>query len=186
MSMEATMRAIHVRSMLMAAALIAMLVPLHASAGQDDGTPVNVTAGIVLPPATFPVYLVPYMRAGDSAATVVSITNLGDTPCTTSVDWKTGVGGVACSTFLTHAGGSPVGDTLDHCTNPNAVGCNATCAQPAPFGFRAEGAAIVRAELHCRTRIAVDARLYYSTSTGEVAGLADLKVIKLPGANKGE
>ena len=47
---------------------------------------------------------------------MVSITDLDDTSCATSVDWKAGAGGVACRTFLIHGGGVPVGDTLDHCT----------------------------------------------------------------------
>jgi hypothetical protein len=178
----------HARSLVMAA-LTAMLLTLPAAA-QDAGPQVDgttpTTAAVAPPVPTFPVYVVPYMRGGDSSATVVSITNLGDTSCATSVDWKVGVGGVACRTFLTHGGGSPVGDALDHCTNPNVVGCNATCPQPAPLGLRVEGAAIVGAQASCRTRIAVDARIYYFTSSGEVAGVADLKVIKLPAANKGE
>jgi len=47
---------------------------------------------------------------------VVSITDLDDTSCATSVDGKAGAGGAACRTFLIHGGGVPVGDTLDHRT----------------------------------------------------------------------
>ena len=41
-------------------------------------------------------------------------------------------------------------------------------------------------EAHCRGTIAVDARVYYFTAEGEVSGVADLKIIKLPSGNKGE
>ena len=171
-------------------ASITMLLPLAARAADIDGVHDDrselAVAIAVPPPTTYPVYLVPYMRGGDLSATVVSVTNVGNAACTTSVDWKVGVGGVACRTFLRLASGSPVGDTLDHCTNPNVVGCNATCPQPDPWGFRAEGAAIVGAEAHCRGTIAVDARVYYFTAEGEVSGVADLKIIKLPSGNKGE
>jgi hypothetical protein len=98
----------HARSLVMAA-LTAMLLTLPAAA-QDAGPQVDgttpTTAAVAPPVPTFPVYVVPYMRGGDSSATVVSITNLGDTSCATSVDWKVGVGGVACRTFLTHGGGA--------------------------------------------------------------------------------
>ena len=148
-------------------ALITMLLPLAARAADIDGTHADrselAVAIAVPPPPTYPVYLVPYMRGGDLSATVVSVT-----------------------TFLRLASGFPVGDTLDHCTNPNVVGCNATCPQPDPWGFRAEGAAIVGAEAHCRGTIAVDARVYYFTAEGEVSGVADLKIVKLPSGNKGE
>ena len=170
-------------------ALITMLLPLAARAADIDGAHDDrsaLAAIAVPPPTTYPVFLVPYMRGGDLSATVVSVTNVGNAACTTSVDWKVGVGGVACRTFLRLASGSPVGDTLDHCTNPNVVGCNATCPQPDPWGFRAEGAAIVGAEAHCRGTIAVDARVYYFTAEGEVSGVADLKIVKLPSGNKGE
>ena len=155
------------------AALTTMLLTLPASAAQNDGTQedgAQQTAAASEGPTTVPAFVVPYMAAGNGASTVVSITNLGGTACATSVDWKIGAGGVACRTFLTLGGGSPIGDELDHCTNPTAVRCNSTCPQPAPFGFSAEGAAIVGVEPHCRNKIAVDARIYYLDSNLDVAG----------------
>ena len=171
------------------AALTVLLLTLPVSAAQVDGTEdgrTQAAAAIVVPPPTYPVYVVPYIRAGDGAATVVTVTNVGTAACTTAVDWKIGVGGVACTTYLTVHGGVPIGDALDHCTNPNVVGCNATCFQPEPFGFRVEGAAVVKMEAHCRGTIAVDARVYYFNSEGEVSAAADLKLVKLPAGNKGE
>jgi len=171
------------------AAFSILLLTLPASAAQEDGTEDSRApspAAIFLPPPTFPVYVVPYIRAGDGAATVVTVTNVGKDACTTAVDWKVGVGGVACTTYLTIQGGVPIGDALDHCTNPTVVGCNATCFQPAPFGFRVEGAAVVRTEAHCRGTVAVDARVYYFDTDFQVLGVADLKLVKLPAGNKGE
>src|SRR5262245_46898526 len=171
------------------AAVTILLLTLPASAAQEDGTEDGRTqpsAVIVFPPPTYPVYVVPYMRGGDGSATVVTVTNVGTATCTTAVDWKVGVGGVACTTYLTVHGGVPIGDALDHCTNPNVVGCNATCAQPGPFGFRVEGAAVVRTEAHCRGTVAVDARIYYFDTEFQVSGVADLKLVKLPLGNKGE
>jgi len=166
-----------------------LLLTHPAWAVQDDGTEDTRTlssGAVFVPPTTYPVYVVPYIRAGDGAATVVTVTNVGTAACTTAVDWKVGVGGVACTTYLTVQGGVPIGDALDHCTNPNVVGCNATCFQPGPFGFRVEGAGVVRTEAHCRGTIAVDARVYYFDSAFQVMGVADLKLVKLPAGNKGE
>jgi hypothetical protein len=172
------------------AAFSALSLALPASAAQDDGTEdsrmMQSAAIFVPPPPTYPVYVVPYIRAGDGASTVVTVTNVGATACTTAVDWKVGVGGVACTTYLTVNGGAPIGDALDHCTNPTVVGCNATCPQPGPFGFRVEGAAVVRTEAHCRNTVAVDARVYYFDGDFQVQGVADLKLVKLPAGNKGE
>ena len=174
---------------LLIAAFTSLLLTVPASAMQEDGTDESRTASsavIFLPPPTYPVYVVPYMRGGDGASTVVTVTNVGTTACTTAVDWKVGVGGVACTTYLTVNGGAPIGDALDHCTNPTVVGCNATCPQPGPFGFRVEGAAVVRAEAHCRGTVAVDARVYYFDGEFQVQGVADLKLVKFPGGNKGD
>src|SRR5213080_4406525 len=108
-------------------AFAVLLLTLPASAAQEDGTDDSRTpsaAAIVVTPPTYPVYVVPYMHGGDGSATVVTVTNVGTATCTTAVDWKIGVGGVVCTTYLTVHGGVPIGDALDHCTNPNVVGCN--------------------------------------------------------------
>jgi hypothetical protein len=173
----------HAQSLIIAT-LTVMLAALSASAAPEDGAGSRVEIEARNLPATFPVYVVPYMAADESIGTVISIANLGDTPCLTVVDWKIGHGTFTCTTALNLAGGAPVGDVQDHCvrrTTGLPVGCNAWCAD----NIRIEGGAIVRAQQSCRGKIAVDARLYYFNG-GVVAGVADLKVIKLPNGSKGE
>jgi len=65
-------------------------------------------------------------------------------------------------------------------------GSGSTCPQPAPFGFRLDGTATVEAESQCKSKIAVDAEVFYFDSNLNVVGVADTKVVKLPGANKGD
>ena len=119
-------------------------------------------------------------------ATVVSITNIRtEANCPVSVDWRFGIDGVACTTTSTLDGGNVasdfIGTTHDHCTRslPEAIVlCNAVCSPPLNFY---EGKAVVRTTRTCVNRIAVDARLYYTTGLEDsgVAGIADLKVIRL-------
>src|SRR5262249_38053543 len=173
------------------AALATLGLSLPASA--DDAA----TAQAQAPPAaaveegslTTPVFLVPYWRSEPGISTVVSITNLGTTPCLTTVDWRNGLNGeVQCRTSLTIAGGTPVGSALEHCTRGTFVLCDSTCDQSGVFGFRGEGNAVVGTESRCKNKIAVDARAYYERSTEfeDITAVADLKVIRLPSGNKGD
>jgi len=173
------------------AALATLGLSLPASAGDAATSPAQA------PPAaaaeegslTTPVFLVPYWRSEPGISTVVSITNLGTTPCLTTVDWRNGIdGAVRCRTSLTIGGGTPVGDALDHCTRDTFVLCDSECDQSGVFGFRGEGNAVIGTESRCKNKIAVDARAYYETSTEfqDITAVADLKVIRLPSGNKGD
>jgi len=161
-------------------------------AQSGDDSPGEARVGPALAPGHVAVYLVPYLKSHsgtpEPSATVISLSNVGGvTACPTSVDWKVGFGGTACTTTLTLAGGLPVGDTGEHCSRgvPGDVAtCNATCV--AGLGF-IEGKAVVGTTPACVNRIAVDARLYYF-GAGDVPTHAatDLKVIRLPLGNKGD
>ena len=121
-------------------------------------------------------------------ATVVSLTNIGGkTSCPVSVDWWFGRDAtLACTTTSTLDAGTTasdfVGTSHDHCTRdlPEAIVlCNAVCDPPLDFY---EGKAVVRTTRECVKRIAIDARLYHTTGgeDSEVAGIADVKVVRLP------
>jgi hypothetical protein len=169
-------------------AALATLVPsLPASAG--DAAQVAPAAAGEEGSLTTPVFLLPYWRSEPGISTVVSITNLGTSPCLTTVDWINGFNGtVQCRTSLTVGGGTPVGNELDHCTRGTFVLCDSTCDQTGVFGFRGEGNAVIGTEPRCKGKIAVDARAYYQDSTEfqDVSAVADLRIIKLPSGNKGD
>ena len=140
-----------------------------------------------------PVFLVGFAGSDTTSApevnqqaTVVSITVVGKTPsCQVSVNWRFGTNGLACTTSSTLVGGSKagdfVGDSHDHCTRAlpdTIVRCNVVCDPSLDFY---EGKAVVSTTSNCKDKIAVDARLYHTMGVGdrEIAGIADLKVIRL-------
>lgn len=182
-----TMPLTHAQTLTMAAVAMVLLT-VSISGAQEDGTQKNGTprteaAASEGGPVTVPAYLVGFTEADPDRATAVRITNLGTAPCATTVDWNRPSGVAQCRTFVT----LPAGQTLDHCSNPSAgFLCSSTCPQPAPFGFRLSGTAIVEAESQCKNKIAVDAKVFYFNSNFDVVGVADSKVFKLPGANKGD
>ena len=183
---KATRVCTHARSLIVAAVTM-VLITGPASGAQDPGPQKDATprteAATGEGPVTVPVYLVPFMEANPDRATAVRITNMGSTPCATTVDWNLPSGDAKCTTFVTLA----AHQTVDHCSNPTAgFLCGSTCPQPAPFGFRLDGTATVEAESQCRSKIAVDAEIFYFDSNLNVVGVADTKVVKLPGANKGD
>jgi hypothetical protein len=147
-----------------------------------------------------PVFLVSFVGSDTTSApkvnqqaTVVSITQVGETQsCPVSVDWRFGLDSVACTTTSTLAGGNAasdfVGTTHDFCTRDLPVAivrCNVVCHPPLDFF---EGKAVISTTPPCVDRIAIDARLYHTTGENDrqVAGIADLKVIRLFVGNNGD
>jgi hypothetical protein len=133
-----------------------------------------------------PRFIAAYMksRTVDSprSATVVSITNDSSVTCETSVDWKIGFNGVACTTTLTLA----PGDTGDHCSRaiPDALTtCNATCSPELTFD---EGNAIIgsASASPCKA-IAVSARTYYTTGTSDetLNAITDARIVRVGGGD---
>ena len=118
-------------------------------------------------------------------ATVVSITNQSTGSCSTSVDWRIGFGGVACTTTLVLG----PGQTGEHCTRalPSPVTiCNATCA-PALTSY--EGGAIVgAANVSTCAALAISARTYHTTGAADtaVAAATDAKVVRINASNAGD
>lgn len=170
-------------------ALTTLLSSLPASAGGDVTPRASPAAAVTEGSQTAPVFVVPYWRSEPGISTVVSITNLGTTPCLTTVDRMNGTSGaIQCRTSLTIGGGTPVGQALDHCTRGTFVLCDSTCDQSGVFGFRGEGNAVIGTEPRCKNKIAVDARTYYQDSTEfeDVSAVAALRVVKLPAGNKGD
>lgn len=182
---------------LMLSAVTPSAVLAQADVDSRSPHPLQPAAAASLPVGHIAVFLIPYMSSqtgspSDRTATIVSITNVGGTTaCPTSVDWRLGFGGAACTTTLNLSGGAVatnnIGATGEHCSRsvPGAVAaCNATCA-PDLTGI--EGKAVVGTTSACVNRIAVDARLYH-LGPGDVPtnAVADLKVVRLPQNNKGD
>lgn len=167
----------------------------NGSRGPDDneGGFAAESPAPALAPGHVARYRVTYMKSNTAAtalrtATVVSITNQSLVTCGTSVDFKIGFGGTACTTNITLA----PGETGDHCsrTIPSGVTtCNATCA-PAPGLAFAEGSAIVGSSIlpsRC-SAIAVSARTYYTQSLSDapVSAITDAKVVRIGAGNAGD
>ena len=135
-------------------------------------------------------YRLTYMHsqtgAANRSATVISITNQNAAGnCSTSVDWRIGFGGVACTTVLTLG----PGQTGEHCSRPlpnTIVSCNATCAPALIF---TEGNAVIGSQnTTACSRIAVDGRLYHTTGSTDsgVAATTNLNVVRIGAANAGD
>jgi hypothetical protein len=136
-----------------------------------------------------PVYTVDFMRSISGTTiqvmTAISIVNEGTDDCPTSVDWFFG-GGVpptlACTTTLTL---SPK-QALHHCSRSvgdTFVLCSASCSPALTFN---QGRAVVGTTSKCKSKIAVDARVYYTTSgDAQVTGVADVKVTNYKTPAKG-
>lgn len=161
---------------------------LAPDAGENVGLPAEVIDP-ELPANHFPLYRVTYMSSqtatANRSATVISITNNSFVTCGTSVDWRIGFGGTACTTTLVLG----PGQTGEHCTRPlpGAVSaCNATCS---PTLTNTEGSAIVGipATSGC-ANIAVSGRTYYTTGINDtgVAAVTDAKVVKIRNGNIGD
>jgi hypothetical protein len=124
--------------------------------------------------------------AAARSSTVISITNQSaGATCATSVDWRIGFGGVACTTTLVLG----PGQTGEHCSRPlpGAIAvCNATCA---PALTNSEGSAIIGSQniTGCNF-IAVDGRIYHTTGTadGAVAAITNPHVVRITTGNAGD
>jgi hypothetical protein len=129
-----------------------------------------------------PRYIATYMnsqtRDPQRSATVVSITNDSSSTCESSVDWKIGFGGVACTTTLIL---NP-GETGDHCSRsiPSTLTvCNVTCSPELTFD---EGNAIIGSTRASPcTAIAVSARTYYTTGTSDenLNAITDARIVRI-------
>jgi len=117
--------------------------------------------------------------------TAVSITNNSSSTCDTSVDWKIGFEGIACTTTLTLG----PGETGEHCSRDirfAITSCNATCSPELTF---AEGNAIIGStkSRSCEA-IAVSARTYYTTGTSDetLNAITDAKIVRVGAGNHGD
>ena len=124
-------------------------------------------------------------RTGDTinSMTAIGIRNTGKNACQTAVDWSIGGGGVVCTTLLTI---SP-GQSFQHCSRSvasGAVTCSATCDPEQTF---VQGYATVTTTPTCKSKLEVDARVYYLTGTPEqITGVVDPKVISAGKKNSGD
>lgn len=138
------------------------------------------------------LFLIGYLNSdtttANRSATVVSITNQGGVSCEVSVDWFRGLdpADAICTTVTT----IDPGQTQEHCSRslPEAIAvCQATCAPELTFD---EGKAVVNVHKKCLNAeaLAVDPRLYHTNGSAdeEVAGIADLKVIRFGKGNRGD
>ena len=150
--------------------LLAALPPVAALAQADRG-PAAQAAAPELPAGHVPRYRLTYMTSQSltaiRSATVVSITNQSGATCVTSVDWRFGLGGGAACTTTLSLGPAQTGE---HCSRPlpdEIANCNATCS---PALTAIEGNAVIgsRNIAGC-DRIAVDARIYYTTGATDTA-----------------
>jgi hypothetical protein len=134
-------------------------------------------------------YVATYMASRTApsprSATVVSITNGSSTTCGTSVDWKVGFGGVACTTSLTLG----PGQTGEHCSrsiNDGLAICNATCS---PQLTGEEGNALIGSTIGTPcAAIAVSARTFYTTGSADqtLNGVSDAKIVRVGAGNNGD
>jgi len=147
--------------------------------------------------ASSPLFPVGYSKRGEvtymlsmigqpyqNAATAISITNHHTASCSTVVEWKYGLAGVACTTYLTLG----PGQTGEHCSRglPMAItSCNATCSPALTYH---EGSAIVgsKALTGCE-KMAVSARTIY-TNPGDtyIQAITDAKYVKPWIGNSGD
>lgn len=163
-------------------------VGLAPDAGENAGLPADVIAP-ELPAGQAALYRITYMSSQTGTAnrtsTVISITNNSTVTCGTGVDWRIGLGGIACTTSVLLG----PGQTGEHCSRnlPFAVSaCNATCS---PILTNAEGSAIVGVSTTTGcANIAVSARTYHTTGTGDtgVAAVTDAKVVRIRNGNIGD
>lgn len=174
-------------------ALVSVGLPPQAARAQaPDGSRVrSESVGVAPELAVGHVarYRVTYTTSQTSAAnrtsSVVSITNKSGVTCSTSVDWRIGFAGLACTTVLTLG----PGQTGEHCSRPlpGAVSvCNRTCAVPLTTY---EGSGIVGSNtvVGCQN-IAVSARTYHTTGSTDsaVAAATDAKVVRIGVGNSGD
>jgi len=162
----------------------ALAQPPDGSSGEEDLGP-SLAAGHVAR------YRLTYMSSQTVTSirslTVISITNHKTSgSCSTSVDWRFGFAGVACTTVLTLG----PGQTGEHCSrslpaSPIAAGCNATCA---PGLTSIEGSAVIGStnSTSCAL-IAVDGRIFYTTgSDSGVAAISNPRIVRIGAANAGD
>ena len=112
---------------LIMAALATLLPSVPASAGGDAAPQqlASPAAAVAEGSLTNPIFVVPYWRSEPGISTVISISNLGTTPCLTTVDWFQGnTNELRCRTSLTVGGGTPVGQALEHRTRSTTVVCD--------------------------------------------------------------
>ena len=155
---------------ILAAALVSSVLPSPALA-QDE----------------VPVWLVPFMTStavgSINATTVITLSNQGTAFCSTVVEFRNASDSLACTTTI----GLGPGQTLEHCSRglpPQIVGCNATCSPQLVYN---EGKAIVGMSSKCKSKIAVDARVYHTDGNdGTVQAIAPVKVIKIGKSNTGD
>jgi hypothetical protein len=163
---------------------------LAQPAQPDIGDSGEVSAPVsALPAGHVARYRLTYMTSQTNTAnrtsTVISITNHSTVSCSTSVDWRIGLGGLACTTTVTVA----PGNTAEHCSRslPFAVAsCQATCS---PALTNTEGSAIIGSvnTAGCNL-IAVDGRIYHTTGSTDtaVAATTNPHVVRIGAANAGD
>lgn len=167
------------------------LYPTSVLAQAPDRGDVEVTsdATIQLPAGHVARYRLTYMNSQTATAnrssTVISITNQSGRSCVTSVDWRVGFGGVACTTTLL-LGPNQSGE---HCSRPlpgAVAACNATCAPALTF---TEGNAVIGSQnlAGCQL-IAVDGRIYHTVGStdGGVAAVTNPHVVRFGAGNAGD
>jgi hypothetical protein len=164
-----------------------MIAPARAQA--PDGSDRASRAAPALPGGDVARYVVTYMNSdtftSPRTATVISITNNSSATCRTSVDWKVGFLGVACTTVLTLA----PGQTGEHCSRPLSTGdlvCNATCS---PALTAIEGNAIVGSTNNgACAAIALEGRTFYTTGSTDATlnAISQSKVVKVRTGNAGD
>src|SRR5262245_2551889 len=106
---------------------------------------------------------------------------MGSSPCATTVDWNLPSGDAKCRTFVTLA----ANQTLDHCSNPTAGFICGPRARSLRLWLPHRRDRDLRSGSQCKSKIGVDAEIFYFDSNLNVVGVADAKVLRLPGANKG-
>ena len=119
------------------------LTTISRAAGRDDGGGKALSNGVAeLEAGTTVRYRVGYMksRAGSvpRSATVVTVVNEANVPCTVSVDWRlgfseTGIGGVICTTTFANLAR---GQSVEFCTRavPDGIAsCNSVCSPELTF-----------------------------------------------------
>jgi len=170
--------------------LWAALPPVAALAQADRGPDAEAAARAPeLPAGHVARYRLTYMTSQTATAirtaTVVSITNQSAATCVTSVDWRFGFGSTTCTTTLSLG----PAQTGEHCSRglPGAIAsCNATCS---PALTLIEGNAVIGStNVTGCDRIAVDARIYYTTGATDtaVSAVSNPNIVKRGLGNTGD
>lgn len=115
-----------------------------------------------------PAVLMPGSRT--AAVTVITFSNIHNTPCNVSVKWNRQDGTIFCETITNQTTTVlPANGSINHCsrsimTSSGIPNCSTACvtAIDQPIADQVEGSARVQIDVNCASKIGVEATTYYT------------------------